>query len=102
MLLGNEDDHIIISAVRTKKVGFLQNLRRNNVRLSFFIVLPTYQSFVPSQVMLTRCKKSMVICTNRTFLTTNKSAQKTLLGKMAATWGAAGWISWTQLLAGHF
>ncbi|KAJ7158647.1 P-loop containing nucleoside triphosphate hydrolase protein [Mycena filopes] len=46
---GNEADYIIISAVRTTKIGFMAEVRRVNV-------------------MLTRCKKRMVIFTNRGFV----------------------------------
>ena len=42
---GNEADHIIVSIVRTTDPGFMKNQRRTNV-------------------MLSRCKKSMMICTN--------------------------------------
>lgn len=45
LLLGQEDDFIIISLVRTKNIGFLLNERRANV-------------------MLTRAKKGMFICCN--------------------------------------
>ncbi|KAJ7104047.1 P-loop containing nucleoside triphosphate hydrolase protein [Mycena belliarum] len=46
---GNEDDYVILSVVRTENIGFLAEQRRVNV-------------------MLSRCRKGMVICTNRTFL----------------------------------
>ncbi|KAJ8597229.1 hypothetical protein M405DRAFT_804254 [Rhizopogon salebrosus TDB-379] len=68
---GNEEDHIIVSLVRSEGVGFLGNVRRTNV-------------------MLTRCKKSMVICTSRDFVTTGKAA-RTLVGKLAAAMGPEGW-----------
>jgi len=47
--LGNEDDFIIISVVRSQALGFLNNLRRTNV-------------------MLTRCKKGMFIVSSLQFL----------------------------------
>ncbi|OJA10252.1 hypothetical protein AZE42_12617 [Rhizopogon vesiculosus] len=62
---GNEEDHIIVSLVRSERVGFLENERRMNA-------------------MLTRCKKSMIIGTNRDFVTTGQAAD-TLVGKLAAT-----------------
>ncbi|EGN98886.1 hypothetical protein SERLA73DRAFT_136902 [Serpula lacrymans var. lacrymans S7.3] len=68
---GNEDEHIIISLVRSEGVGFLKNNRRTNV-------------------MLTRCKKSMVICTSRSFIT--KKAASSLMGKLAATVGPVAWV----------
>ena len=69
--------------MRTNKVGFLSNQRRTNV-------------------MLSRCKKSMLVCANRTFLTGDPGAQKTLVGKMAAAWAGEGWISWQDVLSGRF
>ena len=60
---GNEADHIIISIVRTKEPGFMNNPRRTNI-------------------MLSRCKKSMMICTNREFLE-NTSVAETLFGQLA-------------------
>ncbi|KAG1804546.1 AAA domain-containing protein [Suillus subaureus] len=46
---GNEEDYIVISLVRSTVLGFLADLRRTNV-------------------MLTRCKKGMIICTNQKFM----------------------------------
>jgi superfamily I DNA and/or RNA helicase len=77
---GNEEDHIIISLVRTEKQGFLRDVRRTNV-------------------MLTRCKKSMIICTNRNFLTT--VARDTLVGKLVAT-GKHAWLNWSDILSNRF
>ncbi|KAG2744875.1 hypothetical protein P692DRAFT_20742909 [Suillus brevipes Sb2] len=68
---GNEEDHIIVSLVRSEGVGFLKNMRRTNV-------------------MLTRCKKSMIICTSRDFVTRGQAAG-TLVGKLAATMGPQAW-----------
>ena len=68
--LGNEEDYIIISLVRTHELGFLTDLRRTNV-------------------MLTRCKKGMFIVTSRAFLSGKASA--TLVGKLAQEWGPSGW-----------
>ena len=70
--IGNEKDHVVISTVRTAGVGFLQDIRRTNV-------------------MLTRCKKSMWICANKSFLQTTGSY--TLLGKLAWEWSSDGWNS---------
>ncbi|KAK7690912.1 hypothetical protein QCA50_006015 [Cerrena zonata] len=80
---GNEADHIILSVVRSDKVGFLRNLRRSNV-------------------MLSRCKRSMMICTNRHFL--EGVASETLLGKLADEWTTAGqeWLNWRDILASRF
>jgi hypothetical protein len=41
--------------------------------------------------MLTRCKKSMIICTSRDFVT-NGEAADTLVGKLAAAMGPSGWL----------
>ncbi|KAI6140644.1 AAA domain-containing protein [Pisolithus tinctorius] len=46
---GNEEDYIIISLVRSSELGFLESLQRNNV-------------------MLTRCKRGMVIFTSKKFM----------------------------------
>jgi AAA domain len=69
---GNEDDYIIISVVRTDKIGFLREDRRANV-------------------MLSRCKKGMVLCTNKHFV--QDLAKSTLVGKLAATMGPKAWLS---------
>jgi hypothetical protein len=69
---GNEEDHIIVSLVRSEGIGFLKNVRRMNV-------------------MLTRCKKSMLICTNRKFVTAGEAAN-TLVGKLATAMGPEGWL----------
>ena len=71
---GNEEDHIIVSIVRTKAPGFMKNNRRTNV-------------------MLSRCKKSMMICTNRGFLQ-NKRVAKTLVGQLAKEHvPKTGWVT---------
>jgi superfamily I DNA and/or RNA helicase len=75
---GNEADHIIVSLVRTEKVGFARDLRRSNV-------------------MLSRCKKSMVVLTSRRFI--GGVGRDTLAGKMAAKGGQPIWVSWTDFLS---
>ncbi|KAG1750831.1 P-loop containing nucleoside triphosphate hydrolase protein [Suillus lakei] len=77
---GNEEDHIIVSLVRTQGVGFLNNARRTNV-------------------MLTRCKISMIICTNRDFVTKGKAAG-TLVGKLAAAMGPESWLDTHYIING--
>lgn len=77
---GNEEDHIIVSLVRTQGVGFLKNSRRTNV-------------------MLTRCKKSMIICTNRDFVTKGK-ASGTLVGQLALTMGPDSWLDGRDIVNG--
>ena len=77
---GNEADHIIISVVRTKGPGFMNNHRRTNV-------------------MLSRCKKSMMICTNREFLQ-NPCVAETLLGQLAKEHiPKTGWVTLEALAA---
>jgi regulator of nonsense transcripts 1 len=68
---GNEDDYIIISTVRSKELGFLRNKRRTNV-------------------MLSRCKRGMFICTNRAFL--EGAAATSLVGELAAEFSKRGWV----------
>lgn len=70
-LIGNEDDYIIISTVRSKELGFLRNKRRTNV-------------------MLSRCKRGMFICTNRAFL--KGAAATSLVGELAAKFSERGWV----------
>ncbi|KAI5984129.1 AAA domain-containing protein [Pisolithus marmoratus] len=64
-------EHIIISVVRSGKLGFLANQRRANV-------------------MLTRCKKTMVICTSRAFI--QGPAASTLIGQLATALGPQAWV----------
>ena len=78
---GNEEDHIIVSIVRTTSPGFMKNQRRTNV-------------------MLSRCKKSMIILTHRGFLT-KKSVTKTLVGKFSKEHvPITGWVTLGKL-EGH-
>ncbi|KAG2074289.1 hypothetical protein BDR04DRAFT_1008715 [Suillus decipiens] len=77
---GNEEDHIIVSLVRTQGVGFLNNARRTNV-------------------MLTRCKISMIICTSRDFVTNGKAAG-TLVGQLALTMRPESWLDGRDILNG--
>ncbi|KAI6095153.1 AAA domain-containing protein [Pisolithus sp. B1] len=63
---GNEAEHIIISVVRSDKLGFLANQRRTNV-------------------MLTRCKKTMAICTSQAFV--QGPAASTLIVQLASALG---------------
>ncbi|CAA7266962.1 unnamed protein product [Cyclocybe aegerita] len=74
---GNEDDYIVISLVRSEKMGFLREMRRVNV-------------------MLTRCKKGMVICANRRFVE-GKAAQS-LVGQLAASLGHETWVGANDVL----
>ncbi|KAK7033222.1 regulator of nonsense transcripts 1 [Favolaschia claudopus] len=67
---GNESDYIILSLVKTQKIGFLNEKRRVNV-------------------MLTRCKKGMTILTNRGFV--EGAAKDTLVGLLAKDVGPDAW-----------
>ncbi|KAG1778309.1 AAA domain-containing protein [Suillus placidus] len=58
---GNEEDYIVISLVRSAALGFLADLRRTNV-------------------MLTRCKKGMIICTSQRFM--KRAGRKSLVGSL--------------------
>ncbi|TFK33236.1 AAA domain-containing protein [Crucibulum laeve] len=78
---GNEEDYIIISLVRSEKIGFLRERRRVNV-------------------MLTRCKVRMVICTSRAFL--EQIASDSLVGLLAASLGEGTWINWRDTLQPDF
>ena len=62
---GNEADYVILSSVRTKLPGFLNSQPRMNVAL-------------------TRCRKGMVVVTNKGFL--EHAGKGTLLGKLCRTW----------------
>lgn len=50
--------------------------------------------------MLSRCRKSMTICTSKNYL--ELKASETLLGRMAAEWGQDAWVSWRDLLNGSW
>ncbi|KAJ7455351.1 P-loop containing nucleoside triphosphate hydrolase protein [Mycena galericulata] len=67
---GNEDEYILVSTVRTERIGFLAEERRVNV-------------------MLSRCKKGMTICTNRAFL--EGAAKDSLVGRLASEMGESAW-----------
>ncbi|KAJ6508011.1 AAA domain-containing protein [Mycena vitilis] len=67
---GNEDDYIILSIVRTEKIGFLAEQRRVNV-------------------MLSRCKRELTICTSRAFV--ENTAKDTLVGLLAGSMGEGAW-----------
>ena len=70
-LAGNERDYIIVSLVRSKALGFLEDFRRTNV-------------------MLTRCKRGMYIVTSWPFVW--QKASDTLVGRMAGAWGKEVWV----------
>jgi regulator of nonsense transcripts 1 len=74
---GNEEDHIVVSVVRTLSPGFMTNHRRTNV-------------------MLSRCKKSMMILTNRGFL--QETTEATLVGQFAKEHvPRTGWVTLEDL-----
>ncbi|KAJ3537021.1 hypothetical protein NM688_g6751 [Phlebia brevispora] len=79
---GNEDDIIIISLVRTQNLGFLKDHRRTNV-------------------MLSRCKKTMYICSSWDFLINGPGA-KSLVGELAKYCDIEAWIPMTDVEAGEF
>jgi len=77
---GNEDDYIIISLVRSEKLGFLSDGKRVNV-------------------MLTRCKLGMIICSSRRFL--QGPAADTLVGKMFSNFGSSNLVEGVRVLRGE-
>lgn len=79
--LGNEQDFIIISLVRSRELGFLDNERRTNV-------------------MLTRCKKGMFILTSQKFLVGKGST--TLVGTLLEKMGPDAWLDISDVEEGNF
>jgi AAA domain len=83
---GNEEHHIIVSVVRSDRPGFLKNERRMNV-------------------MLSRCKASMIICSSKAFLH-EKNISSTLVGKLARECaersGPGAWITMEQIKGGRW
>lgn len=69
--IGNEEDYIVISLVRSMDLGFLQDLRRTNV-------------------MLSRCKKGMVIFSSRYFM--EKYGKDSLVGNLLEYYENSAWI----------
>jgi hypothetical protein len=83
-VVGNEEDYIIISLVRTRDLGFLQDKRRMNV-------------------MLSRCKRGMVIFTNKAYIEKYAGPEKSLVGKLVCHWYEGGaWIEVGELEKTHF
>ncbi|CAA7262308.1 unnamed protein product [Cyclocybe aegerita] len=74
---GNEADFVLVSVVRSSQPGFLVSLQRMNV-------------------LLTRCRKGLIVVTNRGFIEYGGSG--TLLGLLARHWLSAynetSWIDW--------
>ncbi|CAL1716327.1 unnamed protein product [Somion occarium] len=79
---GNEEDVIVLSLVRTKELGFLQDLRRTNV-------------------MLTRCKKFLFTVSSWDFLVNGPGANS-LVGRMAASCGDDSWIWPDDIDSGNY
>ncbi|KAH9856841.1 AAA domain-containing protein, partial [Lenzites betulinus] len=82
---GHEAPYVIVSAVRTTRPGFLSFDNRMNV-------------------MLSRCKRGMVLVTQRTFV--EGGGKHTLLGKLIRRWetitGADGvWADAMEVAAGR-
>ncbi|KAF9485149.1 P-loop containing nucleoside triphosphate hydrolase protein [Pholiota conissans] len=76
---GNEDDYIVISLVRSDRLGFLKEMQRVNV-------------------MLTRCKKGMIICTSRKFL--EGPAADSLVGTLRKSFHHLAWLDGRQVQFG--
>jgi superfamily I DNA and/or RNA helicase len=81
LLLGNEEDYIIVSLVRSKEIGFLKSLRRTNV-------------------MLTRFKKGMFVVTSKKFLA--GPGEECLVGGIAKQVGEEGWLTMDDVTKGKF
>jgi len=79
---GNEEDVIVLSLVRSHALGFLEDLRRTNV-------------------MLTRCKETLFICSSRAFLMMGSGANS-LVGRMSAAFGEDAWIDLEDVEEGNF
>jgi hypothetical protein len=86
--VGNEEDYIIISLVRSRDLGFLEDKRRMNV-------------------MLSRCKRGMVIFTNKAYITKYAGPGKSLVGELiykyyegdeGGAWMEVGEIEKTQFV----
>ncbi|KAH7922889.1 P-loop containing nucleoside triphosphate hydrolase protein [Leucogyrophana mollusca] len=73
---GNEDDYIIISLVRSGGLGFLSDLRRTNV-------------------MLTRCKRGMFICTSKAFM--ERAGKDSLVGSLLEYYDNEAWMEVSEL-----
>ncbi|KAF8554639.1 hypothetical protein OG21DRAFT_1412197 [Imleria badia] len=81
---GNEEDYIIISLVRSMDLGFLKDIRRMNV-------------------MLSRCKRGMVIFTNKAYIEEYAGPDKSLIGKLIYDWyDGEAWIEVGDLNKIHF
>ena len=70
--LGNERDYIIVSLVRTRGLGFLDDHRRTNV-------------------MLTRCKQGMFLVMGRSFI--EQKGAECLVGQLVKHLGDKAWIT---------
>src|SRR6266545_7067061 len=82
LVLGNEADYVLISVVRTAHAGFLHSPKRLNV-------------------LLTRCRKGMIIVSSSAFLGFNGRGSMTLLGKLVTHWRTQypsyKWIDWRSV-----
>lgn len=80
-LLGNEEDYIILSLVRSREIGFLKSLRRTNV-------------------MLTRFKRGMFVVSSKKFLA--GAGRDCLVGEIAAKIGSKAWLNVNDIAKGNF
>jgi hypothetical protein len=78
---GNEDNFILISVVRHQGLGFLEDRRRTNV-------------------MLTRCKRGMFICTSKQFMT--RDGKDSLVGQLAQACKEEAWLTVKDIEMGKF
>ncbi|KAF8126923.1 hypothetical protein EV363DRAFT_1452614 [Boletus edulis] len=82
-LQGNEEDYIVIPPVRSRDLGFLEDKRRMNV-------------------MLSRCKRGMVIFTNKAYIEKYAGPGKSLIGELTHKWyDGEAWIEMGDLAKTH-
>jgi hypothetical protein len=67
--------------VRHQGLGFLQDFRRTNV-------------------MLTRCKRGMYICSSKLFL--ERDGKESLVGTLARAYGEKAWMTIQEVEEGKF
>ena len=79
--IGNEADYVLVSVVRSSQPGFLTSINRMNV-------------------LLTRCRKGLVIVSSRSFLE-HCGGSRTLLGDLVNYWrnqcGVDPWVDWRSI-----
>jgi hypothetical protein len=78
---GNEANDVIVTLVRSSSPGFLRSIQRMNV-------------------LLTRCRRGLVIVSSKAFLGPGGKGSDTLLGKLVQHWQdqySRTWIDWRSI-----